>query len=187
MPRLTRIYTRTGDEGETNLGSGRRVPKDALRIAAYGDVDELNSSIGVALAMGLDAKVDAILRRVQNELFNLGSDLCFAEDEKQGLKLPQVEQRHIDALEAAIDDVNETVGALANFILPGGAPGSALLHVARCVCRRAERSLVALRHHEKTGPFTLAYLNRLSDFLFVAARYENKAKGRADVCWDSHA
>ena len=128
-----------------------------------------------------------MLRPVQNELFHLGSDLCFPEEDKAGVQLPQVEQRHVDAMEAAIDRWNGELGPLRNFILPGGSPGAALLHLARCVCRRAERSLVSLAREERIGASTLPYLNRLSDLLFVAARYENLRKGVADVCWDSRA
>jgi cob(I)alamin adenosyltransferase len=185
MPRLTRIYTKTGDAGETALGSGRRVSKHHHRIAAYGDVDELNSAIGVALAGGLDPELVAILEPVQHELFNLGSDLCFPEEDKQGIALPQVEPRHVTALERAIDRLNESLGPLENFILPGGGPGAAALHLARCVCRRAERALVALRQEERISANALPYVNRLSDLLFVAARYENWKKGVKDVCWES--
>lgn len=187
MPRLTRIYTRQGDDGTTALGSGERVQKDHPRIAAYGSVDELNSAIGVALASGLCDDLRLILARVQNELFHLGSDLCFTEAAKQQIKIPQIEQRHITALEADIDRLSEPLGPLENFILPGGAPGAAQLHVARCVCRRAERDVLHLQHQEPIGRHSLHYLNRLSDLLFVAARFENRDKGIADVCWDSRA
>lgn len=183
MPRLTKIYTRQGDAGATALGGGQRVPKDDLRVQAYGTVDELNSQIGLALALGLDAKLDAVLRRVQNELFDVGSDLCFMEEDKTKWPLPQIEQRHIDALEQLIDEMQRIVGPLENFILPGGSPGSAQLHVARTVCRRAERDVTTLARGQGIGSMVLPYLNRLSDALFVMARYENHARGVAEPLW----
>ena len=183
MPRLTKIYTRTGDTGDTALGGGQRVPKDNLRVDVYGTVDELNSHIGVALALGLDPKLDAALRRIQNELFDVGSDLCFIEADKQKWPLPQVEARHIAAMEDMIDEMQTVVGTLENFILPGGAPGAAQLHVARTVCRRAERDATTLAREESIGPFVLAYLNPLSDLLFVMARFENHARGVAEPLW----
>jgi cob(I)alamin adenosyltransferase len=185
MPKLTRIYTKTGDGGETSLGGGQRIPKDHARIAAYGDVDELNSALGVALTQSLDPELEMFFGEVQNDLFHLGSDLCFTEEDKKTIQIPQIEPRHVAKLEAAIDRWNEEVGALTNFILPGGVAGAAALHLARCVCRRAERSLVTLRHSDPTGAHVLEYLNRLSDLLFVAARLENKRKGRGDVTWDT--
>src|SRR5262249_35937685 len=151
MPRITRVYTRTGDDGTTALGGGQRVPKDALRIAAYGTVDELNSVVGVALASGLDAELEGFLRGVQNELFHLGSDLAILEEDKARMPVPRIESRHVDALEALMDRLTERLGPLDNFILPGGAVGAAHLHVARCVCRRAERILVALAREERVG------------------------------------
>lgn len=187
MPRLTRIYTRTGDAGTTALGGGQRVPKDHLRVAVYGTVDELNSQIGVALAMGLDDRLDVALRRIQNELFDVGSDLCFIEEDKQKWPLPQVEVRHINALEQMIDEMQGVVGPLENFILPGGSAGAAQLHVARTVCRRAEREAATLAREESVGPQVLTYLNRLSDLLFVMARYENHAKGVVEPLWQPGA
>jgi cob(I)alamin adenosyltransferase len=187
MPRITKVYTRTGDAGTTGLGGGQRVPKDSARIEAYGTVDELNSALGVALAWGLDERLAAPLRRIQNELFHLGSDLCVREEDKARIPVPVVEQRHVTALEELVDQLTDRLGPLANFILPGGSPGAAQLHVARTVCRRAERLLVALARQEAVGAFALPYLNRLSDALFVMARYENLQKGVADTLWDSHA
>jgi len=187
MPRITRIYTRGGDDGETALGGGQRVPKDALRIEAYGTVDELNSLIGAALAAGLVDDVARPLRRIQNELFHLGSDLCILEDDKKRMPVPRIEQRHVDALEAILDEVTPEVGPLENFILPGGSVGAADLHVCRTVCRRAERLVVALAREETIGRHVIGYLNRLSDALFVLARLENRRRGVDDVCWDSHA
>ena len=184
MPRLTRIYTRKGDDGTTGLGGGQRVRKDSPRVTAYGTVDELSSAIGVALAMGLSPKLAGLLPRIQNELFHLGSDLCFLEKDKGRFTLPQIEARHVDALEATIDELNEVVGALENFILPGGSPGAAQLHAARTVCRRAERDTLALSRLEPIGGFVVAYLNRLSDALFVMARYENHQRGVGEPLWD---
>jgi len=187
MPRITKIYTRSGDDGTTNLGGGQRVPKSSPRVAAYGDVDELNSLIGQALTAGLAPEIEQILGGIQNELFNLGSDLCFLEEDKATLKLPKIEKRHVRALEEILDRMTEKLGPLENFVLPGGSPGAALLHVARAVCRRAERSLVALAATEPVGEWALRYLNRLSDALFVMARYENRHRDRSEVFWDSRA
>ena len=144
MPRLTKIYTRKGDDGTTALGGGQRVPKDSLRVRAYGAVDELNSMIGVALATGLSPRLAEVLPAIQNELFHLGSDLAFIEEDKEKHQLPQIEEQHIAKLEQLIDELNEVVGPLPNFILPGGTIGAAHLHMARTICRRAERDLAAL-------------------------------------------
>jgi cob(I)alamin adenosyltransferase len=187
LPRLTRIYTRTGDDGSTALGGGQRVAKDAPRIAAYGTVDELNSQLGAALAAGLEPRLRAALTAIQNELFHLGSDLCVLEEDKERLPVPRVEERHVVALERLMDELQAELTPLENFILPGGAPGAAQLHVARTVCRRAERRVVTLGRSERVGEWTLRYLNRLSDALFVMARYENRKKGVADVLWNSRA
>ncbi len=187
MPKLTRLYTRGGDEGETSLGGGQRVPKDSLRVTAVGTVDELNSSLGVALAQGLVPRLAEVLPAIQNELFHLGADLCFLEADKAKHPLPQIEARHIEAQEKLIDELNAAVGPLKNFILPGGSLGAAQLHVARTVCRRAERAVVALAREEAVGEFALRYLNRLSDLLFVMARYENQQRGQDAPLWDSHA
>jgi cob(I)alamin adenosyltransferase len=185
MPRLTRLYTRKGDDGTTGLGGGQRVPKDSPRVAAYGAVDELNAAIGVALAQGLAPRLAAMLPVVQNELFHLGSDLCFVEADKQTYKMPQIDGRHVEALEHAIDELNAIVGPLDNYILPGGSPGSAALHVARTICRRAERDVLTLSRHEAVGRFVMPYLNRLSDALFVMARYENHERGVAEPLWNN--
>jgi cob(I)alamin adenosyltransferase len=187
MPRITRVYTRTGDDGSTALGGGQRVPKDTLRIEAYGTVDELNSSIGVALAVGLEDRVASALSSIQNDLFHLGSDLCILEEDKAKMPVPRIEARHVEALEALMDRLSKELPALENFILPGGSSGAAALHVARTVCRRAERILVALSRTEAIGEFTVRYANRLSDALFVMARYENLRRGVPDVLWDSRA
>ncbi|MEO8504802.1 MAG: cob(I)yrinic acid a,c-diamide adenosyltransferase [Acidobacteriota bacterium] len=187
MPRITKVYTRTGDDGTTGLGGGQRLPKDSPRIAAYGTVDELNSTIGVALAAGLAPRLASALTAIQNELFHLGSDLCILEEDKQRMPVPRIEERHVLALEALMDELSLELPALANFILPGGSVGAGDLHVARCVCRRAERLLVTLARNEPVGEHTIRYLNRLSDALFVMARAENKHRGVADVLWDSRA
>lgn len=183
MPRLTKIYTRTGDAGTTALGGGQRVPKDARRVQVYGTVDELNSQLGVALAVGLSERLAPEVQNIQNVLFDLGSDLSFPEEEKDKFSLPQIEQRHVDALEALIDELNAAVGPLDNFVLPGGALGAAHLHAARAICRRAEREATTLSREERVGGFVLPYLNRLSDALFVMARYENQASGVAEPLW----
>lgn len=187
MPRITKVYTRTGDDGTTALGAGQRVPKDSLRIEAYGTVDELNSVIGVAIAAGLQPLLREALRPIQNELFHLGSDLCVPEEEKERKPGPRIEERHVAALEQLMDRLSEQLPPLENFVLPGGSSGAAHLHVARTVCRMAERLVVALARQERVGPYTIPYLNRLSDALFVMARYENRSRGEPDVLWDSRA
>ena len=187
VPRITRVYTRTGDDGTTALGSRERVGKDDPRIEAYGTVDELNSAIGAALAVGLEPELARVLGRVQNELFHLGSDLCVPEDRKQQLPVPRIEERHVVAMEETIDRLTELLEPLANFLLPGGSVGAAQLHLARTVCRRAERRLVSLATGAEVNPAAHHYLNRLSDALFVMARFENHAKGVAEPLWDSRA
>lgn len=187
MPRITRVYTRKGDDGSTGLGGGQRVPKDSLRIEAYGTVDELNSCIGVVLAGGVEPILAEELSRIQNELFHLGSDLCVLEEDKIRTPVPRIEQRHIDALESLMDRLTADLGPLENFILPGTSPGAAHLHLARCICRRAERIVVSLARGEAVGASTVRYLNRLSDALFVMARHENRFRGLEDTLWDSRA
>ncbi len=187
MPRITRVYTRTGDDGTTGLGGGQRVGKDTLRIEAYGTVDELNSALGVALAAGVNETIEEALRLIQNELFHLGSDLCILEEDKAKKPVPGIEERHVVALEKLMDRLSEELSPLENFILPGGTVGAAHLHVARTVCRRAERLVVSLSRQERVGAWTVRYLNRLSDALFVMARHENKRRGAPDVLWDSRA
>lgn len=187
MPRLTKIYTRKGDDGTTALGGGQRVDKDSLRVQAYGTVDELNSAIGIALAHGLDPYLNQLLTNVQNELFHLGSDLCFLEEDKARYPLPQIESRHIERLEQTIDQMTAVVGPLQNFILPGGSAPAGYLHLARTICRRAERQVIALSRQEGVGALVIPYLNRLSDALFVMARYENHQRGVPEPLWDSRA
>ena len=178
-----KIYTRTGDKGETGLFGGARVAKDHERVEAYGTVDELNSAIGVALAHGLVPRLTAVLPSIQNELFHLGSDLCFLEEDKGKWPIPQIEPRHVEALEALIDELNDIVGPLKNFILPGGPPDVASLHVARTIVRRAERRLHTLAQRETVRPTGLVYLNRLADLLFVLARRTVHEKAGQDQEW----
>jgi cob(I)alamin adenosyltransferase len=181
---LSRIYTRTGDGGTTALGDGSRVAKEDPRLAAYADVDEANCAIGTALALGqLDSDIAALLTRVQNELFDVGADLCnpvVAEPKYPPLR---VEESYISDLERACDEHNEGLPVLRSFILPGGTPGAALLHTARTVVRRAERSAWAAleAYPGSVNPDTAKYLNRLSDLLFILARRANA--GRGDVLW----
>ncbi len=185
MPRLTRIYTGQGDKGNTRLSGGQEISKDSYRVAAYGSVDELNSQIGVAISFGLAEKLEEVLPIIQNELFHLGSDLSFLEEDKGKIEIPQIERRHVKRLETLVDEITDIVGPLKNFILPGGSSGAAQLHVARTVCRRAERDVIALSRQELVGSFVISYLNRLSDALFMMARYENYQKGIAESLWNS--
>lgn len=181
MVYLSRIYTRGGDGGETGLGDGSRVPKDHPRVIAYGEVDELNSVIGLARAAG--APEPELLRRVQNDLFDVGADLCVPPGDGDLTKSAlRIAPGHGERLEREIDRLNERLEPLRSFVLPGGSPGAAWLHLARTVCRRAERSVVTLMGSEAVGPAVLVYLNRLSDLLFVLARVAND-DGRADVLW----
>lgn len=187
MPRITKVYTRAGDGGMTRLGGGQTVSKDDLRIEAYGTVDELNSLIGEALSEGLDPLSASELRRIQNELFHLGADLSVREEDKERVPMPRIEERHVEALERMIDRFQEELGPLENLVLPGGTQGASRLHVARTVCRRAERLVVRLLREEAVGPQTIRYLNRLSDALFVLARLENRRNGVPESLWDSRA
>ncbi len=187
MPRITKVYTRTGDDGTTGLGSGQRVPKDGLRVTAYGTVDELSSAIGVVIAADVAERLAEPLVRIQNDLFHLGSDLCILEEDKDRFPAPRIEDHHVVFLERLMDELTEELEPLENFILPGGSPAAASLHLARSIGRRAERDLVALSREESVGALTVRYLNRLSDTLFVMARYENKKRGVPDILWDSYA
>jgi cob(I)alamin adenosyltransferase len=179
--RLTRIYTRAGDKGETSLGDGSRVPKLDCRIGAFGTVDELNAAIGVVLA---DRDLPALLRdpleRIQNDLFDVGADLSVPFGIGDRLR---VEQAHVDRLEQLCDDFNADLPMLKSFVLPGGAPVAARLHVARTTCRRAERDALTADGETGINPLVLAYLNRLSDFLFIAARWANADAGRDEPLW----
>ena len=178
--RLSKIYTRTGDDGTTGLGDGTRVAKDSPRVEAYGTVDELNSTLGVVLAQELPAPVRAVLTRIQHELFDLGSELCVP-------GYAAIDQAMVTALEQDLDAFNADLPALEEFILPGGGAPAAHCHVARTVCRRAERRVQTLAHAEPGAlrPETLHYLNRLSDLLFVIARVLARASGAGEVMWRS--
>jgi cob(I)alamin adenosyltransferase len=179
--RLTRIYTRAGDAGETSLGDGSRVPKLDCRIGAFGTVDELNSALGVALAdPELPEQLRAPLERVQNDLFDVGADLCVPFGVTDRLR---VEQSHVERLEQLCDELNAVLPPLKSFVLPGGTEAAARLHVARTTCRRAEREALAANEEHGINPLVLAYLNRLSDFLFIAARTANAAAGRDEPLW----
>jgi cob(I)alamin adenosyltransferase len=175
--RLTRIYTKTGDQGSTGLGDGSRVEKDHIRVEAFGTVDELNAAIGLLLSDEIPEDIAEILIEVQHDLFDLGGELCIP-----GHAL--LKDERVEALERSLDTLNAELPALEEFILPGGTRSSALCHLARTVCRRAERRVVALARKEQVGAAAIRYLNRLSDLLFVTARSLNKRSGRSDVLWD---
>ena len=183
---LSKIYTRTGDDGTTALGSGRRVAKYDLRVEAYGTLDEANAAIGVARLHTRErhAVLDAMLARIQNDLFDLGADLCFPDETKDARGRLQVTDAQVARLEGEIDALNQELAPLRSFVLPGGSPAAIHLHLARTISRRAERLMVALaaRPGETVGEAALRYINRLSDFLFVAARSAND-KGKLDVTW----
>lgn len=181
--RITSVTTGVGDGGDTYLGDGRRVGKDALRVEACGAVDELSSQLGAAAAAGLAPEVAARVERIRNELFVLGADLAVPEGGPRGAGCPRIEDRHVKALEADIAAVLPGLGPLREFVLPGGSPGAAGLHVARAVCRRAERAVVALSRREPVSPEVLRYANRLSDWLFVLARLENRLRGIPEILW----
>ena len=183
MVYLNRIYTRTGDDGSTSLGDGSRVPKTHPRIAAYGSVDELNSSLGLALAAGMPDAIAGHLREVQNDLFDLGADLCVPERAADSTPALRVTAAHVDKLEHWIDAANERLEPLRSFVLPGGTLAAAHLHQARTVCRRAEIGVLALAAGEPVNPQVAVYLNRLSDLLFVLARVCNH-DGQSDVLWE---
>ncbi|KRE88771.1 cobalamin adenosyltransferase [Frateuria sp. Soil773] len=176
--RLSKIYTRTGDDGSTGLGDGSRVPKDSLRVAAYGTVDELNSAIGMVLASdGVDDAVRETLTQVQHELFDLGGELCIP-------GMAMIDDADIDRLEQVLDGFNEPLPPLKDFILPGGGMAASCCHLARTVCRRAEREVIALRREEAdVRPQAQRYLNRLSDLLFVLCRVLARASGHGEVLW----
>jgi cob(I)alamin adenosyltransferase len=183
---LNRIYTRTGDDGSTALGSGERRPKYDLRVAAYGTVDEVNAVIGIArLHAAADRELDSMLARIQNDLFDVGADLCLPDKGKGpgGARL-DVTELQVEWLERQIDRLNGALAPLRSFVLPGGSPAAAHLHLARTVCRRAERLMVELKDRpgESVTAAAIKYVNRLSDFFFVAARFAND-KGAADVLW----
>jgi cob(I)alamin adenosyltransferase len=182
---LSKIYTRTGDDGTTALGSGRRVSKFDLRVECYGTLDETNATIGLArLHTRSDPALDAMLARIQNDLFDLGAELCYPDESKDARGRLSVSDAQVERLESEIDALNRELQPLRSFVLPGGTPAASFLHLARTISRRAERLMVALaaRPNEPVGGSALRYINRLSDFLFVAARYVND-KGKSDVLW----
>jgi cob(I)alamin adenosyltransferase len=190
MVRLNRIYTKAGDGGDTRLVGGQKVRKDALRIEAYGTVDELSACIGLARTVltesGAPAEADGLARvlaRIQNELFNLGSDLATLPADRHP-KQPVIEARHVTALEQEIDGWNAALPELRSFVLPGGGIVAAYLHLARTVCRRAERNIVRLRDAEPIGEHALAYINRLSDALFVMSRHAARLYGESEPLWE---
>lgn len=181
MVTLSKIYTRGGDTGETSLGDGSRRVKHDLRVEAYGTVDEANAAIGL-VRLHTAGAVDDLLSRVQNDLFDLGADLCTPEGTERRSSALRIQPGQVDGLEHAIDHYNEPLATLKSFILPGGTPAAAFLHQARTVTRRAERLVVALAAVEDVNPDAVKYLNRLSDLLFVLGRHENDG-GKADVLW----
>ena len=181
MVKLTRIYTRGGDKGETSLGDGARVPKQSLRVEAYGTVDEANATIGLA-RLHTEGEADAMLARIQNDLFDLGADLCTPQTGRRAAGALRIVAPQVKRLETEIDAMNAELQPLNSFVLPGGTPGAAYLHLARTVTRRAERLTCALAAEEKVNPEAIKYLNRLSDHLFVLGRRLN-GNGASDVLW----
>jgi len=182
--RAMKIYTKTGDKGETGLFGGERVPKDTPRIEAYGDVDELNSLLGVIRALRPNKRIDRTLLGIQNDLFIVGADLATRKATKRSI-VPQIAPSHVAVLEKAIDSLQLSLPPLKTFILPGGTAAASHLHYARTVCRRAERSAVRLSHVEHINANVVAYLNRLSDLLFVLARYANQLEKQRETKWES--
>jgi len=188
--RINRVYTRTGDDGGTALVGGTRVPKDSLRVVCYGDVDELNSALGLARSFNAAApagagreRLEAILRRLQNELFDLGSELATPPDaEYEGMF--KVGDADVTALEKTMDELQEDLAPLNSFVLPGGGKVSSFLHLARTVCRRAERNILTLSREEEVGAALLAYINRLSDLLFVLSRWAGHTAGESECLWE---
>jgi cob(I)alamin adenosyltransferase len=180
-----KIYTKTGDDGRTGLFGGGRVEKDHVRVEAYGDVDELNAVIGAARAVEMMPRVDEILAPIQRDLFAIGALLAtpHPEKHKEQLEKARLSDKRIAQLEQAIDDGEEELEPLKAFILPGGTPKASALHVARTVCRRAERSIIRLQHVEEVPQIVIVYLNRLSDLLFVLARVANRRAGAGEVTW----
>ncbi len=184
---LNKIYTRTGDDGTTALGSGKRIRKDSARVAAYGTIDETNAAIGMARVHIAEShpELDAMLAKIQNDLFDLGAELSVpATGEEQKTPRLEITAAQVKRLENEIDRLNAELQPLRSFVLPGGTPGAAALHMARTICRRAERLMVSLaaEPNETVSPVALHYVNRLSDLLFVASRYVND-RGRSDILW----
>jgi cob(I)alamin adenosyltransferase len=185
MVKLTRIYTRGGDKGLTSLGDGSRVAKHDLRVEAYGTVDEANAAVGLA-RLHVEGEADAMLARIQNDLFDLGADLCRPEDiareKKAGAPPLRVVEAQVLRLEREIDEMNAALQPLESFVLPGGSAASAYLHLARTIARRAERAMTTLAVKSPVNPIAIKYINRLSDHLFVLARHLN-GRGKADILW----
>ncbi|MES2480295.1 MAG: cob(I)yrinic acid a,c-diamide adenosyltransferase [Bacteroidota bacterium] len=179
-----KIYTKTGDKGQTSLIGGTRVSKSHIRIESYGTVDELNSYIGLVNDFTENETINLWLREIQDRLFTLGAELATSAAKEVKMKLPDLHQSDIEWLESLIDKMNETLPEMRSFILPGGHQGASACHIARCVCRRAERLCVSMREHdEDVSDIILQYLNRLSDFLFVLARYITHINGKAEIPW----
>ena len=181
MVKLTKIYTRGGDKGETTLGDGNRIPKHDLRVAAYGTVDEANATIGLARLHTIN-EADQMLSRIQNDLFDLGADLCRPDEGPNAKKAMRIISAQVNRLEVEIDLMNDKLDDLTSFILPGGSPASAYLHLSRTITRRAERLISELSIRENINPQALSYINRLSDHLFQLARLHNDG-GKTDVLW----
>ncbi len=185
---MTKIYTKTGDKGETGLFGGDRVSKDSIRIEAYGTVDELNSFIGLAVVEVKDIEVKNLLVKIQNELFVVGSNLAIPDNQKDKKNIiPKISEDFFNEAENAIDHYEEKLEPLKNFILPGGTKSSSILNICRTVCRRAERRVVALNNAEKIDEKIIIFLNRLSDLFFVLARYENHVAGTQDIIWKGNS
>lgn len=185
-PPKSKLYTRIGDAGETALIGGRRVPKDHLRVEAYGSIDELNSALGLAVSFIRQRRIVDALQTIQNELFNIGAELASDQSKRRGRKTAdafQLSAERTEWLEQLIDEYDARVPALRTFILPSGPASATSLHLARTICRRAERAVVSLANAESVNPAVLAYLNRLCDLLFVLARYLNKAARRRELTW----
>ncbi len=176
--RLSRIYTRTGDDGSTGLGDGSRIAKDALRVEAYGTVDELNSALGVVIAETSDSSLNTLMISIQHQLFDLGGELCIPD-------ALMITGEDTDGLEQVLDEINADLPALKEFILPGGGKAAAHCHLARTICRRAERRLVTLAHQDSINPLAVRYLNRLSDLLFVVARKLSQIAAVEEQLWDN--
>lgn len=176
MVRLDRIYTKSGDKGKTSLGTGQRLLKSDHRVQAIGDVDELNAFLGLVVLFSTDLTITNLLQKIQNDLFDVGADLCMPDTKKIAIS-----DGYITRLEDAIDGYNQHLKPLTSFVLPGGSSASTYLHLARTMCRRAERSIVLLATEDTVNPYLLSYINRLSDLLFVLARFANEGK---DILWE---
>lgn len=179
----SKIYTKTGDKGNTSLIGGTKVPKSHLRIEAYGTVDELNSYVGLCRDLTSDKTSGDLLGEIQDRLFTIGSSLACDPEKETKLKIPDLKDSDVTVLEKAMDSMNETLPPMKNFILPGGHPTVAHMHIARCICRRAERCVVRLSFETEAPPIVIQYLNRLSDYFFVLARYEAHLAGATEIPW----